>query len=335
MLLLLALLFAAAGGDAATQVVSVERPGGPDPLLAETALRIRAELATTGLQSRIVSCDVDPKAGPADCARDGTQASISLARADEVTSIFVSSRLKSGLELRRQVRVRSDDGGADATLLAVRAVELLRDLQVEAAAAAADDPEEPKPLEPFAQPATPGPPRWHLVAGAATLMIPWTGKRGLDPAVGAVLGIGAQFGPHLLAIFEAAGPFAASLPVARDNGDSTYSDRSVFQAIARVSVRFSRGSAVEGPFAAPFVGLTYIHLSLDAPNLTGSGQTLAPLVGFGLGYSTRLLESVLLTAEVDVDEAPDIQVPDVQNHVLAESGHLWMTFNVSATLPLF
>src|SRR6185312_13950442 len=134
MLALLALLLAAAGPGTAlppgSPVVSIDRPAQADAILAEASLRLRAELAASGYDSRIVSCDVDPLAGPADCPRDETVASISLARAADATSIFVSSKLKSGLELRRQVRVRNDDGGSDATLLAVRAVELLRDLQV-------------------------------------------------------------------------------------------------------------------------------------------------------------------------------------------------------------
>ena len=49
------------------------------------------------------------------------------------------------------MHVEANEGGGDATLLAVRAVELLRDLQLEVAQVAEDD-EDPKPLELYNEP---------------------------------------------------------------------------------------------------------------------------------------------------------------------------------------
>lgn len=340
MLALLALLLAAAGPGAAlppgSPVVSIDRPAQADAILAEASLRLRAELAASGYDSRIVSCDVDPLAGPADCPRDETVASISLARAADGTSIFVSSKLKSGLELRRQVRVRNDDGGADATLLAVRAVELLRDLQVTVATAAAVDSEDPRPLEPFAQPGPPGasrPPRWHLVAGGSSLMIPWSHRSSVKPAFGGLIGVGRRYGEHVLAIVQAAGPFTDSLPIAQQDGTSVLADRFLYQAIAGLSVRIGRVSAVEGLFGAVFAGASYMHLNLNAPNLNGlTGQTLAPMIAIGVGYTVRVTKSFSLTAELDLDDTDDIRIAPT---VLTETGYVWMALNLTATVPLF
>ena len=342
MLALLAVLVAAAGPGAAppaaVQVVSIDRPADADAVVTEASLRLRAELAAAGYGSRIVICDVDPKAGPADCPRDETVASISLARTADVTSIFVSSKLKSGLELRRQVGMRGADNDTDATLLTVQAVELLRDLQVTVATAAAVDSEDPQPLEPFAQPPPPGPPRWQLVAGAVTLMIPWSNRPLFDPAFGALVGIGRRYGQHVLVIVEAAGPFATSLRIAEQMGRAALADRTLDQAVGGLSVRVGRVSAVEGLFAAAFAGASYMHLDLNAPNLNNTpGHTLAPLVGIGVGYTTRVAKSLSISGELDLEDTDDIQVWSAKDNaaVLTETGHLWMALNLTATVPLF
>ncbi len=287
MLALLALLVAAngAGGepDVSPQVspevspqVSIDWPTDADAVLTETSLRIKAELAAAGTASRIALCAVDPLAGPADCPRDGTAASVSLARSADVTSIFVTSKLKSGLELRRQVRVTDAEGGADATLLAVRAVELLRDLKVEVAVSSAgqgQDSEDPKPLEPFAQKELQqarGAPRWHLLVGGSTLMIPWTNQPTFAPAVGALVGLGARLSQHVLLVVEASGPFATSLLIRGRSERPITPIASSIRGSRGLSVRFGRRSAVEGVFGAPMVGLNYMHLQLDAPNLNGA-----------------------------------------------------------------
>jgi hypothetical protein len=350
MLALLALFVAVngAGGDRLGEVsmeaspeVSVDRPTDADAVLTETSLRIKAELAAEGTTSRITVCAVDPLAGPADCPRDGTAASVALARIGDLTSIFVTSKLKSGLELRRQVRVNDADGGADATLLAVRAVELLRDLKVEVAVAGAgqgQDPEEPKPLEPFAQqplqPAS-GPPRWHLVVGMSTLMIPWTNKPTFTPAAGLILGVAARMGQHALLVMEAAGPFANALPIAMDLNNPS-ADRQLYQGIARLSVRFGRTSALDGIYGAPMVGLSYMHLQLGASNLNGpDNQVTFAIYGFCVGYTKRVTRSVFLTAELDLELTPDVLVESKLTGTLTESGPFWAALNLSAAIPLF
>src|SRR5947209_7199654 len=83
-------------------------------------------------------------------------------------------------------RVQAEDGGGDATLLAVRAVELLRDLQLEVAQVADDD-EDPTPLEPFSGGAGSTGSRWYLWGGGAVLLVPWTTSSSFDVAPGALV----------------------------------------------------------------------------------------------------------------------------------------------------
>jgi hypothetical protein len=330
---------APAKAPAPPPLVSVDRAPDADPLVEETALRIRSELAAAGYGSRLASCAVDPAAGPADCPRGGTLASISVARAGGATSIFVTSKLRSGLELRRQVRVRDQEGGADARLLAVRAVELLRDLQVEVAfALEAQDPEDPKPLEPFAQPPPPGPSPFHLLAGAAVLEVPWSDKPGPDPTLGAVLGLAEQLGPRTLAAVEAAGPFAGTLPIASSDTVPGRFDRRVYQAVGRLALRVGPRSPLDGPFAVLFAGVSYVHLTLNAPNLYGpSGQGFSPLAGAGMGYAARVTSRLSVSAELDVEASRDLVIDSKRDTagnstLLAESGFVWVTLNVTAAI---
>ncbi|HXU61539.1 MAG TPA: hypothetical protein VN962_07565, partial [Polyangia bacterium] len=218
-----------------------------------------------------------------------------------------------------------------------RAVELLRDLQVTVATAAAVDSEEPRPLEPFAQPGPPGPARWHLVAGGSTLMIPWT-HRSTTPSFGGLIGVGRRYGQHVLAIVQAAGPFGASLAIAHQDGTSVLADRHLYQAIAGLSIRIGRVSGVEGLFGAAFAGASYTHLNLNALNLNGlTGHALSPMIAIGVGYTVRVTKSFSITAELDLDDTDDVRVgpKDDKAPILTESGFVWMALNLTATVPLF
>jgi hypothetical protein len=338
--LLAAALLAVAGSPApepaaSGPVVMIERPAGADPVLQETSLRLRAELAAAGYSSRMATCAVDPLAGPADCPRDETLASISLARANDTTSIFVTSRRRSGLELRRQVRVQAQDGGGDATLLAVRAVELLRDLQLEVAQAAHDD-EDPKPLEPFTEPPASTGPRFYLMGGAEMLFTPWANTSHDFPALGGVVGLGARLGQRFLLIVDGAGPFAITLPIGSPivaSGPRT--QRNVYQAIGRLALRVGGRSGVEGPFATFFAGAVYMDVQLDPLVSNGPGQVLSPLVGFDIGYTVRITPSLIVAGEVELIDSPwKIEIDDRTRQSLTDSSYGWVAVNVTAALGL-
>jgi hypothetical protein len=141
----------------------------------------------------------------------------------------------------------------------------------------------------------------------------------------------------VLATIDAAGPFAAALPIAQQTGNTVFEDRALYQAIGRLSIRVGQVSAVDGLFGAAFAGASYIHVQLNADNLSGNGTVVSPIVGIGFGYTRRIMTSLLMTAELDVVDAPDVQVLDRDKNVgvLTETGHYWMALNVSAALPLF
>ncbi len=337
---LAAALLAAAGspptGPGTTAArVTIERPADADSVLQETTSRLRPELAAAGYASQVATCAVDPLAGPAACPRDNTASTISLARANGTTSIFVTSRLRSGRDLRRQVRVRPEDGGGDATLLAVRAVELLRDLQVEVAQVAEDD-EDPKPLEQFKEPPDSRPSRWHLIGGATTLFIPWTNRSAFVPGVGGLLGVGARFGHRVMAVIDAAGPFAMQVPIGVPdfpNGPAT--PRQLYQAVARLSLRIGRRSPLEGPFATVCAGVGYMTLQLDPLVSTVSTTKFVPaLVGLGVGYSTHVTPALAVTADVDLIGAPTLEIQTMDGRPLTRSSAVWLAVNLTAALAL-
>ena len=70
----------AGAADAAGRATDLAaRAADADPVLQETTLRLRPELAAAGYGSQLATCAVDPVAGPAACPRDTTLATISLA----------------------------------------------------------------------------------------------------------------------------------------------------------------------------------------------------------------------------------------------------------------
>lgn len=340
MLVLLAAALLAAGGSPptaaspASPTVMIARPADADPVLQETTSRLGRELAAAGYASEVATCPVDPVAGAGACARDQSRAAISLARADGETSIFVTSRLRSGRVLRRHVRVQSQDGGDDATLLAVRAVEVLRDLQLEVAQVAGDD-EDPKPVELYKESAAPQPLRWYLWAGGSMLFVPWTTSRPVGATSGGALGLGAQVNEQVMVVLDAAGPFAGSLPVGspRPSG-GPYSDRSVYDVVARLTLRLGTGSAVRGMFSKLFVGLSYTYAELDSSISGSSRGALAPMVGGGPGYTFQLTPRLLASIDLEVAGIPNLRIETKLGGVLAESGTFRAFLNATAAVRL-
>jgi len=348
MLVLLAAALLAAGGSLSTAAspesptVMIERPADADPVLQETTSRLRRELAAAGYGSEVATCAVDPASGAGACPRDqtSTRAAISLAHAGGATSIFVTSRLKSGRELQRHVRVPSEEGGDDATLLAVRAVELLRDLQVEVAQVAGDD-EEPKPVELDKGSAAPRPLRWTLWAGGSLLVVPWTTNTtsttspAVGPATGCEVGLGVQVNDQVMVVLDAAGPFATSLPLgAPKSADGPYSDRTVYDVVARVALRLGTRSAVQGMFTKVFVGLSYTYAELD-PSISGSSRSaLLPMVGGGPGYAFQITPRLLASIDLEIVGITNLRIENKLRSVLAESGIFRGFLNLTAAVRL-
>src|SRR3954452_20236605 len=134
-----------------SSIVAVRRPPPGDAVLGEAGSRLRSELAAMGLEGQFVDCP-PTETDSGGCPDAAATATISLARRDDgIIEIGVRTMLPDGLELSRHIRVLARDGGEDPAVLAVRAVELLRDLRLTARPPAsprpggpARDDEEPK-----------------------------------------------------------------------------------------------------------------------------------------------------------------------------------------------
>jgi hypothetical protein len=300
--------------------VSIQRADDAPAVIQEASLRLRSELAIAGYSGQIVACTVDAVRGPVDCPQKETQDSISLARLDQATSIFATSVQPGGRIWQRSLRVTDADGGSDASLLAVRAVELLRDVQIHLAASA-DDPEDPTPLEPFAQgPAARRGYGLALLAGISVMTIPWTTQVRFFPVFGANIGAGIPLGSRAYLVAEAAGPYLTYLPIALD-GIHPIQDRPLYQFVGFVSLRALWSSAQSGPFAAIRTGLRLNYIQLGAQNLLGgSDAKVGAVVAVGAGYTLPLTARLSATLEAHLDLSPTVEVDDVNGNALVSTG---------------
>ena len=229
-----------------------------------------------GLEGQFVDCPPTEIDGSG-CPDTEATATISLARQDDgIVEIGVRTILPDGLELSRHVRVLARDGGDDPAVLAVRAVELLRDLRLTARRPApprpwgpARDDEEPKIPPP--PPPPPVPPRWNLSTGLALLGSPRSNQPGVPPAFGLAIGAGAMIGPRLTVMASFAGPFN-SLLGASDGGSAT-----LVQALVTLELRFRFSLGPLEPFGAALTGVNYLSSGLDT--------AWVPMLGLGGGIS--------------------------------------------------
>ena len=272
-----------------SSIVAVRRPPPGDSVLMEAGSRIRSELAAMGLEGQFVDCLPTETEGSG-CPDAEATAAISLGREDGVVEISVRTVLPDGLELSRHVRVLARDGGDDPAVLAVRAVELLRDLRLTGQrpdpprpAGPARDDEEPKiPLPP---PPPPVPPRWRLSIGMAMLTSPASNETpGVGPALGVAIGAGAVVGPNLLIVASFAGPFNTSLS-APNTSDPLATGRLV-QALATLELRFRFMTGPLEPFASVLTGVNYLKTTIPGADTTRPRSSAwVPMFGIGGGVS--------------------------------------------------
>jgi hypothetical protein len=319
-----------AAGLAAGRFVAVVRPVTQDPLLQEASSRIRSELAASGLESRFVDC-AEPTEAP--CPGPDAAAAIELGRKDGVVEIDVRAFLPDGFELSRHVRVLDRDGGQDPSVLGVRAVELLRDLRLNAQRRAppgppkpAEDAEEPKiPLPP------PPPPRWRVSAGAAALGAPPTGQPGFGPSLGATLRGAAILDPRLATVLTIAGPFNSTFSTL-SNGQA-----SLIQALATLELRYRFPTRLVTPFVAVLTGVNYLRETLTSPNQVPSvSSAWVPLFGAGGGVSYDFGERFSVGAEAEIfATTPNILVQVDEGVVVARTGapSILVTADLSLALP--
>ena len=320
--------------------VAVMRPPPGDAVLEETGSRIRSELAAMGLEGRFVDCPPEAATDPGACPDLDANATISLAREDGVVEISVRAILPDGLELRRHVRVFPHDGGDDPSVLAVRAVELLRDLRLTGPrprrpTGPAQDDEDPKiPLPP------PPSPRWRLSTGAAVLGSPAHGQPGVGPAWGVAISAGAVVAPHLLVSASVAGPFNTSLSV--PNTFVRPTTGTLVQAVATLELRFKFRAGPLEPFGAVLTGVNYLKETIDGTDTMTAplmATAWAPMFGIAGGVSWSFWNRFYVCLDGTVFVTQPVILVNVEdqgdkNHVVARTGAPSLLLGASAGLAL-
>ena len=323
------------GAPSTSSIVAVRRPPPGDTVLEEAGSRIRSELSAMGLEGQFVDCPPIPAGDRAACPNITAPATISLTRDDGVVEIGVRTFLPDGLELGRHVRVLASDGGDDPSVLAVRAVELLRDLRLTARRPApprpvgpARDDEEPK------LPPPPVPPRWHLSAGVALLSSPRGDQPGVGPAFAPAIAAGAVVGTSLSIVASLAGPFNASL------GPIDTRTAALLQALATLELRFriTPIGPIE-PFTAVLTGVNYLKANIPAPSdrTDGPSNTSAwvPLFGVSFGLTWRFRTRFYVAAEAAAFVTQPNMLVLIDGVVAGGTGapSLLLTSSAGLTLP--
>jgi len=276
-------------------LVAVRRPPPGDTVLAEAGSRLRSELAAMGLEGQFVDCP-PTESDPADCPDAKATATISLARRDDgIVELSVRTILPDGLELSRHVRVLARDGGDEPAVLAVRAVELLRDLKLTGQRPAARRPTGPAwdDEEPRLPPPPPVPPRWRLSTGAAVLASPAGSQPGVGPALGVAISAGTVVGPHLLIFASLAGPFNTS--ISAPNTFVPPTTGKLVQALATLELRFKFTAGPLEPFVAVLSGVNYLKTTFDT-----TISAWVPMFGAGGGLSWSFLKRFYLCFDAEV-----------------------------------
>jgi len=284
---------------AVTKVTVVDPPAG-DRILVEAALRIRSELDAANLSNRAITCSAG--VGSASCDATASAAAIALSRQDGLATIRVIATLPDGYELHRLIRVPAAAGGDDPAVLAVRAVELLRDIYLDVPRdfphrEAPKPPAEPRQPVIQTEPSPVGPAdhkALRMFLGAAVL----GGRAGLGPAIAPVLGVALPLGRGLSLAGSASGPFGRLV------GDAMTGSATTTQALAMVGGRYElelRGGV--SPFVVLGTGVHYIRAegtpALEKAPIAMSSSAIAPLFSFGAGVSVWFRRWLAATVQVE------------------------------------
>jgi len=286
---------AAAAIPAMTKVTVVDPPAD-DRILVEAGRRIRSELDAAGLSNRAVTCAGG--VGSVGCDATSSAAAIALSRQDGLATIRVIATLPDGYELHRLIRVSGPAGGDDPSVIAVRAVELLRDIYLDIPR---EFPNRDQGKRQSAPPVVAGRPgdapsdqlQLRIFLGAAML----AGARGLGPAVAPVLGFAVPIGRGLSLSGTAAGPFD------RVVGDTKTGSATTTQALVTFGARYELHFGRVSPFAAIATGVHYIRIEgnpIQGMNQVAvSESSTAPLFAFGAGIAVWLRRWLAATAQME------------------------------------
>jgi hypothetical protein len=277
-------------------------------VLEEASLRIRSELDAVGTSNRLVDCS--PAADRAECGEISSAARIALGREEGIATIQVMANLPDGLELRRHVRVPPEAGGEDPSVLAVRAVELLRDIYLDIPRVARRSPStQAAPSGPVAKESPTPPASGSTIAGRALLGAGvLQGRWGLGAAPAPVFGFGVSFQSRLALLASVAGPFHKMI------GSSLEGSIDTWQTLGALQLRYEIGLPVLRPYASAGVGLFSLRVQSHpetAPGMTTAitPSKVAPLVAVGAGVMVPVARWLAFT--LDVQEIVTWPVLDV------------------------
>jgi hypothetical protein len=201
---------ASSGGsdDVRASAVAVLRPAGDDPVLVAAATRTQLELGATGVRSALID------------EGDGYAARVAFVREDGVATIDVLGTPAAGAPIHRRVPVPRGAGGDDAAVLAVRAVEVLRGIQLELRRPRTEARLPVTTTETATRAPAPTPEmatwRFELGLGALTAR-PFGAALGVGPVAAAAGAIA----PHVSIAATFAGPFFTDRPEAPDGTADT------------------------------------------------------------------------------------------------------------------
>lgn len=272
---------AAGSDDARASAVAVLRPAGDDPVLVAAAARTQLELGASGVRSALID------------AGDGYAARVAFVREDGVATIDVLGTPAAGAAIHRRVPVPRDAGGDDAAVLAVRAVEVLRGIQLELRRPRGEARLPVTTTETATRAPAPMPETatWRFELGLGTLTArPFGAAFGVGPVVSAAGAIA----PHVSIAAAFAGPFFTDRPEAPDGTADTREE------LGTIGLRAGARAARLEAHVTGAVGLHHSSVHYDPRGLGAlasanrvlhvvANQSLwNPLVTLGAGASWRV-----------------------------------------------
>jgi hypothetical protein len=301
-----------ARADALRSRVAVVRSSSSDRVLHEAATRLRAELLDAGFE--VVDVDRapgDPRSEVEDAAPDTSSfATIAMSRAPNgaFADVWISDRV-TGKTVVRRLEVGA--GPSATTVLAIRALELLRAslLEIAAKAPSAEPPiSAPNDVVNWVAPALPPTPATPVLQGTALGVgaLVLHGLRGIGLGVGPTVNFSRGAGPWFLRVMLAGPLIGPELRAAA--GSAT-----IRQELAALALGWASDPQPLGAFAWVGVGGFDLHSSGSAvaPYRGISGDVASFLWTVGLGGLARIGPRVALSVElmaISLDPQPVVVI---------------------------
>lgn len=282
--------------------VAVVRTSPNDKLLREASTRLRAELSAAGFEvAEVDGVPGDPRAEVERAGGDSRSfATVAIARAGSgaFADVWISD-IVTGKTVVRRLSVRGERAGA--TVLAIRALELLRASLLELATPADGSRTEsaaPPDVVRWVEPVMPGHRSPVPFAGLAASVGVYGlhGFGGIGPALGPAFrvahGIGAQW----------FGRFSLAAPLIAPSVSAPGGQASVTQYVSSLDIGWATEARPIGAFAWAGAGASYLYTTgAAAPPFHSTSAGVLSFVGtVGVGGLVKLGRSFALSADLAV-----------------------------------